>query len=194
MTLDIRNANPAHTALLVMDHQRLLVEGYMPDPDRHLKAVAAVVAKSRAGGLSVIYVRKAFRPGYPEVHDANIVFSAVRAGGRLLESDEMTEIPAAIAPTQDDIVVRGCRISAFEGTELALILRARKIDTLVMFGIATSGVVLSTVRQGADMDYRMFVVRDLCGDNDAAVHDFLMDRILPRQAAVISSSELLDAV
>ncbi|MGH7440727.1 MAG: cysteine hydrolase family protein [Polyangiaceae bacterium] len=46
------------------------------------------------------------------------------------------------------------------GTDLDMILRANGIDTLVLGGIATSGVVLSTVRHAADADYRLVVVAD----------------------------------
>lgn len=181
------------TALLVMDYQNLLVNGYVKDPEARLGAVAALLEKARGAGIKVIFIQKAFREGYPEVHENNKVFSGVKAGGRLLAADELTQIPDTIAPGDTDIVVRGCRISAFEGTELSLILRAQQIDTLVMFGIATSGVVLSTVRQGGDKDYRMFVLRDFCSDGEQEVHDFLLDQIICRQADVISSSEFLDA-
>jgi isochorismate hydrolase len=45
------------------------------------------------------------------------------------------------------------RVSAFSGSDLEL--RAANIDTLVLAGIATSGVVLSTLRQAADLDLRV---------------------------------------
>lgn len=188
----IDNLDPSSTALLVMDHQNMLVQGFTKDPAAHLEAVARVIGTARDAGLTIIYIRKAFRHGYPEVHDANMIFSGVRAGRRLLEGDEATAIPERIAPAEGDIVVRGHRISAFEGTELSLVLRANRIETLVMFGIATSGVVLSTVRQGADKDFAMFVLGDLCADNDAEVNDFLLQQIIPRQAVVLSSDELID--
>jgi len=41
-------------------------------------------------------------------------------------------------------------------------LRARGIETLILTGIATSGVVLSTLRHAADADYRLLVVGDCC--------------------------------
>lgn len=179
------------TALLVMDHQALLVDGYAPDPAGHLASVAKVISAARAAGLPVIYVCVGFRPGYPEVSDANQMFRAVRDGGRFRAGDPSTEIPEAIRPGEGDLVLTKHRVSAFEGTDLEMLLRARRIDTLVLFGIATSGVVLSTVRQAADRDYRLMVVSDLCLDNDPEVHRCLVDKILPRQATMISSDEFL---
>ena len=178
-------------ALLVMDHQNMLVQGYMADPSAHLAAVSQAIAKAHSLGIQVIYIQKSFRVGYPEVHENNTTFCGVKAGGRLLETDDATKIPDEIAPSYGDIVVQGHRISAFEGTELSLLLRAQKIDTLILFGITTSGVVLSTVRQAGDMDFRMFVLRDLCGDKDQQVHDFLLDKIISLQACVLDSSEFL---
>jgi nicotinamidase-related amidase len=49
-------------------------------------------------------------------------------------------------------------------------------------GIATSGVVLSTLRQAADLDYRLTVLADGCGDGDPEVHRVLTEKVFPRQA------------
>ena len=76
----------------------------------------------------------------------------------------------------EDIVIVKHRVSAFTGTDLEMILRAKEIDTLVMFGVATSGVVLSTLLTAADDDYRIIVLRDLCADQDDEVHAALLDR------------------
>lgn len=179
------------TALLVMDHQRMLVDGYLTEPAVHLAKAKDVISKARAAGMPVIYIKVGFRPGYPEVSARNMMFSGVKASARFAHGDPAAEIASEIAPTETDLVVVKHRVSAFEGTDLAMLLRAANIETLVMFGIATSGVVLSTVRQGADLDYRMVVLEDLCADNDAAVHRFLMETLLPRQASVESSSEFL---
>lgn len=176
-------------ALLVMDHQALLVNGYVKEPAGHLAKVGALLARARAAKVPVIYITVGFRPGYPEVSENNKMFCGVRDGGRFQLGDPQSAIPDAIAPQDGDAVVVKHRVSAFEGTDLAMLLRSLKRDTLVMFGIATSGVVLSTVRQGADLDYRMFVLSDLCHDNDPEVHDFLLQKLLPRQAEVVTSDQ-----
>ena len=50
------------------------------------------------------------------------------------------------------------RVNPFFGSELDMILPAQVIDTLMIMGHATSGVITSTVRYGADADYRLIVV------------------------------------
>ena len=82
------------------------------------------------------------------------------------------------------MVVTKRRVSAFTGSDLEVVLRSNGIDSLVLAGIATSGVVLSTVRQAADLDYRLTVLADGCLDADAAVHRVLLENVFPRQAEV----------
>jgi len=72
------------------------------------------------------------------------------------------------------------------------VLRAANIDTLVLTGIATSGVVLSTLRQAADLDYRLVVLSDACLDSDAEVHRVLMEKVFPRQADVVTVNEWVE--
>lgn len=68
-------------------------------------------------------------------------------------------------------------------------LRDRGIDTVVIGGVVTSGAVLSAVRQLADLDFRLLVLEDCCADYDAEVHRVLCEKVFPRQARVIKSSE-----
>jgi nicotinamidase-related amidase len=132
-----------------------------------------------------------FRPGYPEVNANNVMFSGVKSGGRFRMGDASAEIPEAIAPKEGEVVVVKHRVSGFAGTDLEMVLKAARVETLVMFGIATSGVVLSTVRAGADLDYRIVVISDLCLDIDKQANEFLLTNILPRQATVTDSETFL---
>ena len=53
----------------------------------------------------------------------------------------------------------------------------------------TSGVVLSTLRQAADLDYRLTVLTDACYDPDPEIHRVLTEKVFPRQADVITIDE-----
>jgi nicotinamidase-related amidase len=101
--------------------------------------------------------------------------------------------PAAAAREGEQIVVKH-RISPFVGTDLETLLRAKGVDTLVLAGVHTSGVVLSTVRHAGDLDYRLVVIRDCCADPDAEAHATLLDRVIAKQAAVVTTAELADAL
>jgi Isochorismate hydrolase len=107
----------------------------------------------------------------------------------LSETSEATQVHAAVAPHTGDIVVTKKRVSAFTGSDLDVVLRSLDVDSLVLTGIATSGVVLSTLRQAADLDYGLTVLRDCCADADEEVHRVLLDNVFPRQATVVSAAE-----
>ena len=86
------------------------------------------------------------------------------------------------------------RVNAMFGTDLEMSLRANNIETLIILGYATSGVVLSTTRYASDADFRLIIVEDCCSDQDPEVHDFLTQRIFPRQADVVQSADVIQAL
>jgi nicotinamidase-related amidase len=94
-----------------------------------------------------------------------------------------------LTPEEDDVVVTKRRVSAFSGSDLEIILRAKNIEHLVLSGIATSGVVLSTVREASDKDYKLTVLSDLCADTDPEVQNVLLNKVFSRQATVMTSEE-----
>jgi nicotinamidase-related amidase len=168
------------TVLLVMDFQSGIADRYPADVvDRAAEAVHA----ARNAGMPVIFVRVAFRPGHPEVSPRNRAFAALPDAAGMLEDD--TTIHPALAPLPGEPVVTKRRVSAFAGSDLDVLLRAREARSLVLCGVATSGVVLSTLRAAADLDFELTVLRDACADADPEVHRVLLDKVFPRQAEVV---------
>src|SRR5271170_551385 len=162
---------PDRTAVLSMDLQTGIVAIYAKGDPVLPNRVASILESSRNRKISVVHVQVGFRPGLPEVSLRNPLFGAMK---RSLEHQQLFRGPAGaihptVAPQADDIVVTKHRISAFAGTDLKMILQAREIDTLILFGIATSGVVLSTLLHASDADYRLIVLQDCCADQDAEV-------------------------
>ncbi|MFC4030215.1 isochorismatase family cysteine hydrolase [Streptomyces polygonati] len=175
--------DPATTALLLMDFQQGIVER-LGDPGV-LAAAGSALAAAREAGLLVVHVRVAFRPGYPEVSPANASFAALAGSGAdFTESAAPTQVHADLAPRAGEPVVVKRRVSAFTGSDLEVILRSRGIRALVLAGLSTSGVVLSTLREAADRDYALTVLADACGDGDPEVHRVLTEKVFPRQAGV----------
>lgn len=177
-------------ALIIGDIQNGIVANFGNDTEL-LARIRKTVDAARAAGLTIIFVRVGFRAGHPDVSPANQMFSGVAKAGVMVEDDDSTALHEALGVQADDIVVIKRRVSAFVGTDLEVILRSRGIGEFAIGGIATSGVVLSTVRQGADLDYRMTVLSDLVKDGDEEVHRVLIEKLLPRQAQVKSSEEWL---
>ncbi len=180
-------------ALLVMDVQQEIVGRFVDDAD-YLPRLAGTIGAARSHGIPVIYVVIGFRAGHPDISDHNRSFSRMRATQRYVPSDPSAEVAPDVAPAEGDLVVIKKRVSAFAGSDLELLLRSLRVRDLVLAGIATSGVVLSTVRQAADLDYGLTVLADGCLDADPEVHRVLLDKIFPRQAEVVTSKQWQDGL
>jgi nicotinamidase-related amidase len=176
-------------ALLVMDIQNGVVERIGEQSPRLLSTLADAVAAARLARIPIIFVRVAFRGGAPEISPKNLTFSAYLSSDALGETDHATQVHPAVAPQPGEIVVTKKRVSAFSGSDLQVVLRSLGVDSLVLTGIATSGVVLSTLREAADLDYVLTVLRDGCLDRDGDVHRVLMEKVFPRQASVVLATE-----
>jgi nicotinamidase-related amidase len=157
------------TAVLIMDYQNRQLSNFTEDFQKELLALAnKVMDKARSIAMPVIYVE-------------------VRRGEKAPE----TEIHTGVTPKPGEVVVTKRRVGPFSTTNLDQVLKEKGIDTLVLMGISTSGVVLSTVRWGADVDYNLIVLSDCCADRDPEVQRVLMEKVLPRQATVVTSEEFL---
>ncbi len=176
-------------ALLVMDVQNGILGRYEDGAPELLERLREAIAAARAASVPVIYVRVAFRQGTPEISSRNRRFSALREGGGFGLDDDATQIHEAVAPQPGDPVVLKKRVSAFAGSDLDVLLRGLQIETLVLTGVATSGVVLSTLRQAADLDYGLVVLADGCLDSDDEVHRVLTGKVFPRQAEVTTVAD-----
>ena len=165
---DTPTIDPTRTALLVMDYQNGIVA--MAGEAGAESALAHTIEAAdllRTAGGRIGYVRVAFTDEDIAAIPASSQFAAMVTPERrdyLHVDSPATAIDERIAPQEGDIVVRKTRVGAFSTTDLHEQLRAANVDTLVLAGLSTSGVVLSTVRDGADRDYRIFLLADACAD------------------------------
>jgi nicotinamidase-related amidase len=173
--------SPADTALLVMDVQPGIIDR-VADAPSFLKRTTAAIDAAHARGFPVIHVVVGFRPGAPE---ASPRFKALL--------DKLIDPRPLITPGPNDLVVVKRRVSAFAGSDLEVVLRTLGVRHLVLTGIATSGVVLSTLREASDKDFQLTVLSDLCADADEEVHRVLTTKVFPRQATVVTSEEWMEA-
>lgn len=180
-------------ALLVMDLQNGIVSRY-ENKQNVLVPFQKAVEAARQNNIPVIFVRVAFSEGYPENNSRNKMFSALSKSGGMTVNDPSTQIHESLKPQPNEPVVTKFRVSAFAGSNLEVILRSMQIDTLILSGIATSGVVLSTVREAADKDYSITVLSDACLDADPEVHRVLTEKVFPRQADVLTVEDWIDSL
>ncbi|MGA5412587.1 cysteine hydrolase family protein [Streptomyces pseudogriseolus] len=183
----------ANSALLVMDVQRDVV-ALADDGSGYLPRLRGAIDGARAAGVPVICVVMGLRPGDPEVSPRSKVMADIVRAGLFTEGAPGTEIHDEVAPQQGDVVVIKRRGSAFSGSDLDLVLRARDIDSLVLAAIATSAVVLSTLWHAVDLDLGLTVLADACLDTDPEVHRMLTERLFPQWADVVTVEDWLKAI
>ncbi|MBT2232984.1 cysteine hydrolase family protein [Nonomuraea sp. NEAU-A123] len=188
MSLDPRTA-----ALLVMDYQPAILAS-LPgpaDPEALLSRVAGAIADMRAYGAAIAHVRVGFTEAdWAAIPPANKTFSFIGRQRLMHHEDPATAFHHQLAPEPGDITVRKTRFGALSTTDLDRQLRDRGITTLVIAGITTSGVVLSTVIDAADRDYQLYILADGVTDPDQQAHHTLMTSVFPRLAHIIDTAEL----
>jgi len=185
--------DPPHTALLAMDCQTGIVSVYAKLQDDFIMRASSVLRAARASGMLVVQVQVGFRPGLPEMSSRNKLLGAIKSSKPHQEFFQGSSgaIHPTLGPEPDDIILTKHRVSAFVGTDLEMLLRANEIETIVLFGIATSGVVLSTLLQASDADYRLVVIADCCADRDMELHTALLERLFPTRAEVLTAEDFV---
>lgn len=181
--------DPSKTALLIMDYQNGIL-GMLPNSKELLAGTRQAIDLIRSNGGTIGYVRIGFADRSEIAGTMGKRFGGGGLPERLHADHAATQIHDDVAPEEGDIIVRKTRVGPFGSTDLHAQLQARGIDTLILAGIATSGVVLSAVRDAHDRDYRLIVLADLCADLDPEVHQVLASKVFPGQAEVMSAAEL----
>jgi nicotinamidase-related amidase len=194
MDEDVPKVDAARTALVLMDFQpAVLVLGALTESDTAslLANAEKALTWARSTGLTVAHVRVAFRDAdYAAIPEHNRAFAPLRGGGIMADGSMECEIVKSLRPQRDEIVVRKTRFGSFSTTSLSDLLREAGIESLILAGITTSGVVLSTVRDAADQDFQVYVLADACADSNPQVHSLLTETVFPQQAYVTSTAQL----
>jgi len=183
--------DPKRTALLVMDYQQGILDR-IDDADALAARARQAIDTLRGAGATIAYVRVAFTAEDLEAMPDGAPMARVKAmpPGSMDADAAATQIDGRVAPQEGDIVVRKTRVGAFGTTDLDERLRARGIDTLVLAGISTSGVVISTLVEAHDRDYRLFVLTDATADPDSELHASLIGGFFPKRAEMIEVADL----
>ena len=194
----------AHTALLAMDFQNDIVheDGAFKDfgfaamvkqNDVFTKTTELLDA-ARQTGVKVIYVAVKFRSGYSERPTNCGLWEALCGSNALVEGTWGAEIHESVTPRDGEPLVTKRGVSAFYGSDLALLLRAGNIDTLLLTGVATNFVVEGTAREAADRGYNVVIVGDCCASMSQEAHDAALTTALPFLATISDQDEVITAM
>jgi nicotinamidase-related amidase len=182
---------PSRTALLLMDYQNAIV-GSIAEAEPVLDRARQALDWARKNDVQVVYVRVAFAPeDYAKVPSHSKTFAQVAESKYLADGSPEAALHESFEVRDGDIHARKTRYGAFSTTDLYGDLHARGVDTLVIGGISTSGVVLSTLRDAGDRDFRLLVLEDATADHDPEVHRVLIEKVFPHQADIVQTDDLV---
>jgi maleamate amidohydrolase len=187
MSSQIPAIDPARTALIVMHYQTDIL-GLFPSVAPSLLAnTRKLCDAARARGVGVWFANLRFGPGYPEVSPSNKNGQGIKRLGLFIDD----RIAPELGQQADEPLIIAHRASVFFGTDLEVRLSARGIDSLIMAGIASTGVVLSSVAYASDADFRLYTVKDCCYDPDPVVHEHLFSTAFDSRTTVLSLADAL---
>jgi nicotinamidase-related amidase len=158
--------------------------------DQVIERAARLLAGARAAGVPVVSVRIAFRPDHADVLQNARIFRDVVRLGAMTEGSWGAEFLDGLGPAPGEFVVTHNRIGAFHGSNLGDILRVLGVDRLIVAGVATSSVVVTTVAQAVDLGYEVIVAQDACSAARAEMHSAALD-IMSIVAEVASVEDAL---
>ena len=177
-------------ALIVVD----FVNGFV-DPEifgggnclEAAQATTPVLATFRERGLPVVFTRVVYAE---DGSDAGVWCEKAPRLRELTEDNAASHVVDFLAPKPGEIIVRKTQASAFFGTDLSGILRARGVDTVFVTGATTSGCVRATVVDAMSLNFRPVVITDCCGDRAAGPHEANLFDMGQKYANLVSASEV----
>jgi nicotinamidase-related amidase len=147
------------------------------------------IAKARAAGVKIGYVRVGFSPDYREARPS-FEGPDMRVQQQMLQLGTWgCAVHDELKPEPQDFDIVKHRISAFYSTSLEAILGAQKIRRLYFSGVSSVAVVNASVRDAYDRDYICTVIEDCCAAPTPEEQDAAM-LVLRRFAKIVSSQEV----
>jgi nicotinamidase-related amidase len=204
MAFDLGNS--AKTALLVMDLQNDVVNpdskiaqklGFAKAVEESgvLNNIKRLLEAFRAAKLPVIHVVVDFSESkaFQKPHRGQFI-KAIESFGPMLEKDSWGgQIHDDFMPGPDEPVIRKPFFSAFSGTKLHEVLRARDISQLILTGVTTDFVIDSTSWSASDLGYDVIVPRDACVCADSDTHENAIKRLAAR-ADITDTASIVEAI
>jgi len=188
ITLNLFHSTPPmSTALLCIDciHEilgengKLAAKGYRAFAQKHdtMNKLAQLQKSVRSEGGLVLHVRLGFQEDYRDLPKKSPLLSGAQSGDILQKNTPSTMFMPEVAPVAEDIVLEKNRISPFFGTDLEAILRAHKVHTLIIAGVATDLAVQSAARDAHDRDFIVQIAAPCCAAASDTEHQNALENM-----------------
>ena len=179
-------------ALLIID----FVQAYF-DPDCELfadvedalESALRVRAAARAAGLPVIYTNVVY---HPSGIDGGRFFQKAMPLRHFTRGNRMGAWAAGLEPDASELVISKQYASAFFGTSLASTLAARRIDSVIITGVTTSGCIRASCVDANSHGFIPVVVAEAVGDRHPAPHQANLHDMHAKYGDVVSEAEIVD--
>lgn len=189
---------PDRTALVNVDMQNLFVSKARRGPET-LKRINLLAELCRAAGILVIHTRAVLRRDGSNMGIMGEMTPIVHEGV-ITEGNETAALHRDLVVAPADVLVDKPRFGAFHGTDLEVILRSRRIETVIISGISTEACCDTTAREAHARDFRVLFLSDgtacSCSDQEKAesVHQAALDVLGGLFARVLTIDELVGSI
>jgi ureidoacrylate peracid hydrolase len=196
---------PEHTALVIIDMQKdLVLDGFLThQAGRDLAATRSIIpnlerllAAARRAGVTVGHVGFSTLPDHASDSGpwlAQRRRSAYTTDVLCMAGSEGAEFIDALAPADGELMIHKHRFSAFKGTDLDMVLRARGVATVITTGVSTNVCVESTLRDAFETGYYVAIPSDATASWNMDLHDATLQTVNHRFGLVTTTEEILAA-
>ena len=189
--------NMIHAALVIIDMEQGFIDPSSPlcikMAAQSVPACAKVLDAARERGIPVFFVNRVYRANGSDVE--NTRYDGWAGGGKPLAPNSTgllsIEIPPEFGPKPGDYLIVKPRFSCFFQTELDLILRRLRVDTVILTGTTTPNCIRSSCYDGISLDYNIAIIEDCCSSNTQEIQDANMKDMRNIGATILSSEEFL---
>lgn len=158
-------------------------DNYHTSYEAVLRAIQDLILAARQGKRLIVHAREWHYPNHADD------FEWRKLSPHALAGSFQAEFPAGLPIAPEDLIVHKRRYSAFFATDLDLLLRERRIGTLVLAGVKTHVCIRATAQDAFALGYEVLVVREAVGSNHAHLHAASLEDIERYMGRVINLEE-----
>jgi len=161
------------------------------DLSQPVQATRELLDAARAHGVPVFFTTIAYEPS---LRDAGVWLQKMPGLASLLIGSAAVEIDERLQRRPDEPVIVKKGASAFFGTNLAALLAAQRLDTLVVCGATTSGCVRASVIDSVQNGFPTLVPAECVGDRARVPHETNLFDIDAKYADVVALPDVVDFI
>jgi nicotinamidase-related amidase len=179
--------DPAHTALVVWDVQKMLVD-FIFNKQEFMNNINLLVESARRTKIPIFYTSIEMLPTKYESSARLYTYNKMFA--RMQRSmPEERDMSIAVDRKEGEIIITKHTASIFIGTDFERMVRNAGITTIVFTGISTELGVESSARDALNRDFYPVIVSDAASSSDKDAHTRSLQN-MERFLTVVSTNEL----